>query len=82
MSRGGYRKGSGRKKEYKEPVKKVLIGLPQSSLDELDEYAAERDLSRPKAIVDLLNQAHLSGWDYYYQLLDEVKELREELRKQ
>ena len=35
MSRGGFRQGAGRKKEYTEPVKKILLGLPESVLEEL-----------------------------------------------
>ena len=54
MARGGYREGAGRKKEYTEPVKKILLGLPKSVLDELDQYAKERQLSRPKAVAELL----------------------------
>ncbi len=30
MARGGFREGAGRKKEYNEPVKKILLGLPES----------------------------------------------------
>lgn len=56
MSRGGYRKGAGRKREYQEPVQKILLGLPQSVLQKLDDYAQEHNLSRPKAIALLLEQ--------------------------
>lgn len=54
MSRGGYRKGAGRKREYQEPVQKILLGLPESVLLKLDTYAKEHHLSRPKAIALLL----------------------------
>jgi len=54
MPRGGRREGAGRKSEYREPVKNILLGLPLSVLEELDEFATERGLSRPKAIVALL----------------------------
>ena len=56
MARGGYRKGAGRKKEYNEPVKNILIGLPQSVLTQLDDYASEKRLSRPKAIASILQE--------------------------
>ena len=45
MSRGGFRQGAGRKKEYTEPVKKILLGLPESVLEELDQFAEKRKLS-------------------------------------
>ena len=51
MSRGGFRQGAGRKKEYTEPVKKILLGLPESVLEELDQFAEKRKLSRPKACL-------------------------------
>jgi len=56
MPRGGYRKGAGRKKEYNEPVKNILIGLPESVLTQLDNYASEKHLSRPKAIASILQE--------------------------
>ena len=34
MPRGGFREGAGRKKEYTEPVRKILLGLPESVLQE------------------------------------------------
>jgi len=58
MPRGGFREGAGRKKEYTEPVRKILLGLPESVLQELDQYANQRNLSRPKAIAALLKQIH------------------------
>ena len=54
MSRGGYRKGAGRKREYQEPVQKILLGLPKSVLQKLDDFAQQKELSRPKAIALLL----------------------------
>ena len=54
MSRGGFRQGAGRKKEYTEPVKKILLGLPESVLEELDQFAVNRKLSRPKVMAELL----------------------------
>lgn len=60
MPRGGFREGAGRKKEYTEPVRKILLGLPESVLQELDQYANQRNLSRPKAIAALLKQIHRS----------------------
>tara|TARA_Y100001970_G_C14224647_1_gene854845 strand:+ start:1283 stop:1537 length:255 start_codon:yes stop_codon:yes gene_type:complete len=59
MARGGYREGAGRKKEYNEPVKKILLGLPESVLKQLDSYASANKLSRPKAIANLVEQASL-----------------------
>ena len=35
-------------KEYTEPVRKILLGLPESVLQELDQYANQCNLSRPK----------------------------------
>ncbi|MBF0276921.1 MAG: hypothetical protein HQM13_03985 [SAR324 cluster bacterium] len=61
MARGGYRKGAGRKREYQEPVQKILVGLPQSVLQKLDDFAQQRDLSRPKAIALLLEKNHEEG---------------------
>ena len=57
MARGGFREGAGRKKEYNEPVKKILLGLPESVLQQLDNYASAKNLSRPKAIAILVEQA-------------------------
>ena len=57
MARGGFREGAGRKKEYNEPVKKILLGLPESVLQQLDSYASAKNLSRPKAIAILIEQA-------------------------
>ena len=57
MARGGFREGAGRKKEYNEPVKKILLGLPESVLKQLDSYASAKKLSRPKAIAILVEQA-------------------------
>ena len=57
MARGGFREGAGRKKEYNEPVKKILLGLPESVLEQLDTYASDNNLSRPKAVAILLKKA-------------------------
>ena len=79
MPRGGYRKGAGRKKEYNEPVKSVLIGLPKSVLNQLDDYAKDRNLSRPKAIALLLEQVQKnksSKSDATAKLLKELKALK------
>ena len=57
MARGGFREGAGRKKEYNEPVKKILLGLPESVLKQLDNYASAKNLSRPKAVAILIEQA-------------------------
>ena len=57
MARGGFREGAGRKKEYNEPVKKILLGLPESVLKQLDSYASAKKLSRPKAVAILVEQA-------------------------
>ena len=59
MARGGFREGAGRKKEYNEPVKKILLGLPESVLQQLDNYASANNLSRPKAVAILVEQAML-----------------------
>ena len=47
----------GEKKEYNDPVKKILLGLPESVLKQLDSYASANNLSRPKAIANLVEQA-------------------------
>ena len=57
MARGGFREGAGRKKEYNEPVKKILLGLPESVLKQLASYASAKHLSRPKAVAILVKQA-------------------------
>ena len=57
MARGGFREGAGRKKEYNEPVRKILLGLPESVLQQLDNYASAKNLSRPKAVAILVEQA-------------------------
>jgi hypothetical protein len=57
MARGGFREGAGRKKEYNEPIKKILLGLPESVLKQLDKYASAKKLSRPKAVAILVEQA-------------------------
>ncbi|MBC8257528.1 MAG: hypothetical protein H8E38_00780 [SAR324 cluster bacterium] len=61
MARGGFREGAGRKKEYNEPVKKILLGLPESVLKQLDSFASAKNLSRPKAIAILVEQATAQG---------------------
>jgi hypothetical protein len=61
MARGGFREGAGRKKEYNEPVKKILLGLPESVLKQLDSYATAKNLSRPKAVAILVEQAMQQG---------------------
>ena len=60
MARGGFREGAGRKKEYNEPVKKILLGLPESVLQQLDNYASANNLSRPKAVAILVEQAMMA----------------------
>ena len=84
MPRGGYRKGAGRKREYQEPVQKILLGLPQSVLQKLDDYAHNHDLSRPKAIARLLEQypeapATEIKDEQKQSLLDELRALKESL---
>ena len=76
MARGGYREGAGRKKEYTEPVKKILLGLPKSVLNELDQYAKERQLSRPKAVAELLKIAQEKNPELNLRSMV-VKELRD-----
>ena len=61
MARGGFREGAGRKKEYNEPVKKILLGLPESVLKQLDSFASEKNPSRPKAVAILVEQAMQQG---------------------
>ena len=61
MARGGFREGAGRKKEYNEPVKKILLGLPESVLKQLDSYATAKNLSRPKAVAIFVEQAMRQG---------------------
>ena len=61
MARGGFREGAGRKKEYNEPVKKILLGLPKSVLKQLDSFATAKNLSRPKAVAILVEQAMQQG---------------------
>ena len=86
MPRGGYRKGAGRKKEYLEPVIKILIGLPESVLFQLDEYAQHNALSRPKAIAKLLGQlsnkqsAPKSNTYKKSKVLEELKALKKDLK--
>ncbi len=84
MSRGGFRKGAGRKREYQEPVQKILLGLPQSVLQKLDDYAQIHGLSRPKAIARLLEQLReqpATGIkeNQKQTFLDELKALKESL---
>jgi len=83
MSRGGARKGAGRKPEYHEPIVKFLVGLPESVMQQLDDYAAQHKLSRPKAIALLLQQVqnqHGTIQDYpTTQLLQELKLLKAEI---
>ncbi len=82
MPRGGYREGAGRKKEYNEPVKKILLGLPQSVLDQLDQYAAQQNLSRPKAVAALLKQVqNQTTGTKKAKMLEELKSLKMELRR-
>ena len=82
MARGGYREGAGRKKEYTEPVKKILLGLPKSVLDELDQYAKERQLSRPKAVAELLKilQEKNPELNLRSLVVKELKDLQKEIR--
>ena len=79
MARGGYRQGAGRKKEYTEPVKKILLGLPESVLGQLDKYASVKNLSRPKAVADLLQQVQRQNSRKI--VLDELKSLKTDLNK-
>ena len=83
MSRGGFRQGAGRKKEYTEPVKKILLGLPQSVLEELDQFAEKRKLSRPKAVAELLKlvQEKPPSVQLKSVLMEELLELQNEIRK-
>jgi len=86
MPRGGYREGAGRKKEYNEPVKKILLGLPESVLRRLDEYTIEHDLSRPKAVAQLLSQAEVAPPPEPQQvdtskMLSELKNLKQQLTR-
>ena len=82
MARGGYREGAGRKKEYTEPVKKILLGLPKSVLDELDQYAKERQLSRPKAVAELLKiaQEKTPELNLRSMVVKELRDLQKEIR--
>ena len=82
MARGGYREGAGRKKEYTEPVKKILLGLPKSVLDELDQYAKERQLSRPKAVAELLKivQEKNPELNLRSMVVRELRDLQKEIR--
>ena len=82
MARGGYREGAGRKKEYTEPVKKILLGLPKSILDELDQYAKERQLSRPKAVAELLKivQEKNPELNLRSMMVKELRDLQKEIR--
>ena len=82
MARGGYREGAGRKKEYTEPVKKILLGLPKSVLEELDQYAKERQLSRPKAVAELLKIAQGKNPELNLRLMvvKELRDLQKEIR--
>ena len=83
MSRGGFRQGAGRKKEYTEPVKKILLGLPESVLEEFDQFAEKRKLSRPKAVAELLKlvQEKPQSVQLKSVLMDELLELQNEIRK-
>jgi len=73
MPRGGYRKGAGRKREYQEPVQKILLGLPQSVLQKLDDFARQKELSRPKAIALLLETIAPQGTQELEIAASEVK---------
>ena len=87
MPRGGYREGAGRKKEYNEPIKKILLGIPESVLKRLDEYAAEHELSRPKAVALLLSRAQapppepLQQQADTSQMLSELRSLKQQLTR-
>ena len=83
MSRGGFRQGAGRKKEYTEPVKKILLGLPESVVDELDQFAVNRKLSRRKAVAELLKLAQEKPPTLQLKsvLMEELRELQNEIRK-
>ncbi|MBF0286652.1 MAG: hypothetical protein HQM14_02445 [SAR324 cluster bacterium] len=86
MPRGGFRKGAGRKREYQEPVQKILLGLPQSVLEKLDAYAKSHQLSRPKAIALLLENQEIAEGPVVVpesipknKLLEELKALKNSL---
>ena len=83
MSRGGFRQGAGRKKEYTEPVIKILLGLPESVLEELDQFSEKRKLSRPKAVAELLKlvQEKPPSVQLKSVLMEELLELQNEIRK-
>ena len=83
MPRGGKREGAGRKPEYNEPVRPILLKLPESALQQLDEYAQSHGLSRPKAIMKMLDgiaQPKKGNQKKTKKLLAELQELRESLR--
>lgn len=90
MPRGGFREGAGRKKEYTEPVRKILLGLPESVLQQLDQYAEQHNLSRPKAVAALLAQVQQpqelaprpkKPAVKHRVVLQELKSLQEKLKK-
>ena len=78
MPRGGYREGAGRKREYDEPIKKILLGLPESVLEQLDRYAKRQKLSRPKAVAALLKHEEAQDRN---SMLSELKSLKKELTR-
>ena len=57
MARGGFREGAGRKKADSYTHLRILLGLPESVLQQLDNYASAKNLSRPKAVAILIEQA-------------------------
>ena len=83
MARGGFRQGAGRKKEYTEPVKKILLGLPKSVLEELDQFADQLKLSRPKAVAKLLEvvQDNSPKINLRTLVVEELRELQQEVKK-
>ena len=54
LRRGGVREGAGRPPIHGETTRNVSLTLPPSLVDRLDEYAAERGLSRSRALVGLI----------------------------
>ena len=60
MARGTKnRKGAGRKPEFADEMKMISLRLPRTAIVGLDAYAQKYDLSRPKALVRLLNEVGL-----------------------
>ena len=63
-----------------EPVQQVLLGLPVSLLERLDDYALSYRLSRVQAIDQLLNEATQATESMvlkHQMLLEELKQMLE-----